>query len=159
MLSAALNTYQGRIQNSDIRTELRSRATGTFECFEGEIQQVLNNLIGNAIDVMRQDGGRLILRSSDAFDWKSGQPSVRISVADSGTGIPHDLLKHIFQPFFTTKGLGGTGLGLWISKEIVDRHKGYLRVRSSCREDRTGTVFTVLLPRHIEVTSAYSEGP
>lgn len=159
LLSAALNTYEGRIRNSDIRTELRNRATGTFECFEGEIQQVLNNLIGNAIDVMRQDGGRLILRSSDAFDWKSGQPSVRITVADSGTGIPHELLEDIFQPFFTTKGLGGTGLGLWISKEIVDHHKGHLRVRSSSREGRTGTVFTVLLPRHIEVTSAYSERP
>jgi signal transduction histidine kinase len=151
LLSATLNTYQGRIQNSDIQIERRDRATGTLLCFEGEIQQVLNNLLGNAIDVLRQHGGKIIVRSAEVFDWKTCRPSVRLTIADSGTGIPKHMLGDIFQPFFTTKGIGGTGLGLWISKEIMDRHAGRLQVRSSTMPGRSGTVFTVLLPRQLAV--------
>jgi signal transduction histidine kinase len=144
---ASTNTYQGRLQNSHIQVEHRYRASGTFHCLEGEIQQVLNNLIGNAVDAMKQHGGKLVLRSADVFDWKTGQSFVRMTVADSGTGIPNEILRDIFHPFFTTKGFSGSGLGLWISKEIMDRHQGRLCVRSSTRLGRTGTVFTMLLPK------------
>jgi signal transduction histidine kinase len=66
-----------------------------------------------------------------------------ITVADTGSGIPPETLRRIFDPFFTTKGFNGTGLGLWVSQEIAQRHEGFLRVRS--RENQ-GTVFTLFLP-------------
>lgn len=69
-----------------------------------------------------------------------------MTVADSGTGMSSKTLKEIFQPFFTTKGFSGTGLGLWVSKEIVDRHAGTLRVRTSSEEGRSGSVFVLFLP-------------
>ena len=67
-------------------------------------------------------------------------------MADTGSGMPPQTLKKIFDAFFTTKGIGGTGLGLWVSKEIIDRHHGVLRARSSQKEGRSGTVFTMFLP-------------
>ena len=147
LFAATLTTYQGRIQNSELQVQVRTRAVGTFSCVEGEIQQVLNNLIGNAIDAMRQHGGKLILRSTEIFDWKTRRSFIRLTIADTGSGIPHAIIGEVFNPFFTTKGIGGTGLGLWISRDIIDAHKGRLKVRSSTRTGRTGTVFTLLLPK------------
>src|ERR1700722_8548786 len=94
MTEAALRTNQGRIQNLDVQVAVRNRAAGTIQCLEGEIQQVLNNLIGNAIDAMKPHGGKLLLRSANTHDWKTERPCIRITVADSGTGIPHDIVKN-----------------------------------------------------------------
>jgi two-component system, sporulation sensor kinase C len=69
-----------------------------------------------------------------------------ITIADTGSGISPEMRKHIFDAFFTTKGIGGTGLGLWISCEIIHRHEGTLRVRSSQQPGRSGTVFAIFLP-------------
>ena len=117
-----------------------------MHCFEGEIRQVLSNLVSNAIDAMQPQGGRLLLRSRPGTDWKTGRRGLVITVADTGTGIPARVLKRIFEPFYTTKGMSGTGLGLWISREIIDRHHGVLRFRSSQKEGGSGTVVTMFLP-------------
>ena len=145
LLSSVLNIYQGRIRNSDITVEKRKRADRAVVCFDGEIRQVLNNLVSNAIDAM-QNGGRLLLRSRDATDWKTGRRGMVITVADTGSGMSAENRRRIFEPFFTTKGASGTGLGLWVSKEIVARHRGELRVRSSQNVKYRGTVFTMFLP-------------
>jgi signal transduction histidine kinase len=71
---------------------------------------------------------------------------VIITIADTGSGMNEQTLKHIYRPFFTTKGIAGTGLGLWLSKEIVGRHRGSLRVRSCQRSGTSGTVFSLFLP-------------
>jgi signal transduction histidine kinase len=68
-------------------------------------------------------------------------------VADTGCGISPEVLARVFEPFYTTKGTVGTGLGLWVSKDIVDRHEGHLRIRSSQRDGQTGTVVQLFLPR------------
>ena len=144
LIDPVLTLYEGRLKNSGIAVE-RSLATATeILCFENEIRQVLSNLIGNAIDAMRT-GGRLVLRSHGATNAK-GVHGIRITVADTGSGMSAATQKRIFEPFFTTKDLNGTGLGLWISEEIVQRHGGRLEVRSS--EDRRlhGTVFSLFLP-------------
>ena len=114
---------------------------------DGEIRQVIANLTGNAIDAM-PDGGTLILRTELSRSWRDGCPGVRISVADSGTGMSEATLHRVFEPFFSTKGITGTGLGLWVSREIVDKHGGMLRARSRERRDGVpgGTVFTLFLP-------------
>ena len=146
LFSEALSIYQGRLVNSHIQVEKRKRAERPARCFEGEIRQVLSNFISNAIDSMHGSGGRLILRSREATDWKSGEKGLSLTVADTGSGMAPEQQKNIFEAFYTTKGIGGTGLGLWISKEIVDRHKGAIRFRSSQRMGQHGTVFSLFLP-------------
>ena len=132
--------------NSGIRVAERNRAEPPVACFEGEIRQVLSNLVGNAIDAMRVKGGRLLLRSRVATAWLSGKQGLMLTVADSGTGIHGKDAAKIFEAFFTTKGAAGNGLGLWVSHEIVDRHQGSLRMRSRQTPGGSGTVFTLFLP-------------
>jgi PAS domain S-box-containing protein len=145
LIDGVVSIYQGRLVNSNITVSRRERALRPIVCFEGEIRQVMNNLTGNAIDAM-PTAGRLLLRSREATDWKTGKNGIVVTIADTGAGMSEAVSRKIFDPFFTTKGIGGTGLGLWISKEIVTRHHGELRVRSSQRPGRSGTVFTMFLP-------------
>ena len=109
------------------------------------IKQVLNNLIANAIDAMRQ-GGRLVVRAHEATQPSTGRRGVRMTIADTGHGMPEAVRRRLFQPFYTTKGLNGTGLGLWISEGIVKRHQGRMEVRSCQHPVHHGTVFTLFLP-------------
>ena len=146
LFSEALAVYHGRIVNARIEVEKRKRAGRPVECFEGEIRQVLSNFLSNAIDAMSPDGGRLLLRSREATRWKTGQKGLVLTVADTGAGISPGQQKKIFDAFYTTKGIGGTGLGLWISKEIADRHHGAISFRSSQLKGRSGTVFSLFLP-------------
>ena len=147
LISSVISLFQSRIINAGIEVEERIRATQPVRCFEGEIRQVLSNLVSNAIDAIPpQAGARLLLRSRIGRDWHTGRPGLVITVADTGSGIPAEVLSRIFQPFYTTKGINGTGLGLWVSTEIVDRHHGTLRLRSSQKEGHSGTVFTMFLP-------------
>ena len=143
---SVLSIYQGRLEDAKVKVEKRKRANRSVACFEGEIRQVLNNLVGNALDAMHQHGGRLLLRSRESCNWRTGQKGVALTVADTGTGMPPAVIRKIFEAFYTTKGIGGTGLGLWVSKEIVDRHRGTLLVRSSQKEGHSGTVFSLFLP-------------
>jgi PAS domain S-box-containing protein len=148
LFEEALSLYQGRLLNSNIEVERRKRATRPAMCLEGEIRQVLSNLLGNAIDAMPM-GGRLILRSREATHWKTGTKGLMLTVADTGTGISPQIQERIFDAFFSTKGIGGTGLGLWVSKEIVARHRGHLTVRSSVNSHAHGTIFALFLPFEI----------
>jgi two-component system, sporulation sensor kinase E len=146
LLADALAIYQGRLANSSIHVEKRGRTADPITCFEGEIRQVLANLIGNAVDAMSVSGGRLLLRTREAADWATGRRGVMITVADTGGGIPLESQQKVFNAFFTTKGISGTGLGLWVSNEIVARHRGSLRFRTSLRPGHSGTVFCLFLP-------------
>jgi signal transduction histidine kinase len=149
LYSTVLSLYEGRLRNSAIAVEKRKRAQRTISCFEGDIRQVLNNLVGNAIDAM-PTGGRLILRSREATDWRPTTGPARrglaLTIADTGGGISAESRKRLFEPFFTTKGIHGNGLGLWISAEIVQRHNGRLLLRSSQSPAHHGSVFSLFLP-------------
>jgi len=147
-VDAVLNLFQGRLANSGIHVEASYATTTKVLCFENDIRQVLNNLIANAIDAMRT-GGRLMVRAHDARHHESGVAGVRILVGDNGTGMSVETQRRLFEAFYTTKDLNGTGLGLWISKEIVERHQGALRVRSTQGGVRQGTVFSLFLPVEI----------
>ena len=146
LIGSVLTIYQSRLVNSKIKVEKRKRARRPVLCMDGEIRQGVSNLIGNAIDAMHPDGGRLLLRSRESHDWRTGRQGLVVTVADSGPGIPRETAGRIFEAFFTTKGIGGTGLGLWISKEIIDRHQGRLLLRTSQATGHSGTVFTLFLP-------------
>jgi PAS domain S-box-containing protein len=147
LVDAVVRLYTGRLANSNIRVDAKYLTQTRILCFENDIRQVLNNLIANAIDAMRT-GGRLIIRAHEAHLRTTDilRPGVRITIADTGHGMNQTTVRRIFEPFFTTKDLNGTGLGLWISAGIVDRHQGVLRVRSSDRPGHSGTVFTLFLP-------------
>ncbi len=148
LVGAVVRLYTGRLSNSNIHVEERYDSVAKVLCFENDIRQVMNNLIANAIDAMRS-GGRLVIRahnSSDHSDAGRVRRGVRITVADTGHGMSESVLRRIFEPFYTTKDLQGTGLGLWISAGIVERHQGRLTVRSSENPLHHGTVFTLFLP-------------
>ena len=145
LIGDSLAMFQSRVQNNHIHVEKRKRAEHAVNCFGGEIRQVLNNLIGNAIDSMPV-GGRLLLRSREATRYRTGERGLVITVADTGIGMSAEVQKKIFDAFYTTKGINGTGLGLWISQDIVTRHRGVLTFRSKNSGEKTGTVFTLFLP-------------
>jgi len=112
----------------------------------GELRQILSNLLANGLDACsRGDTIRLVANSS-TDPRNAARQGVRITVADSGFGIAPEHLSSIFEPFFTTKKDTGTGLGLWVSRELVEKHGGSLRVRSRTTTPRCGTVFSIFLP-------------
>ena len=146
LLESVLNLYQAKLTNAGITVERRERMCESIVCLESEIRQVLANLIRNAIDAMSGPGGRLLIRSREASEWRFGSKGVMITIADTGIGISPEAMKSLYTAFFSTKGIGGTGLGLWVSSEIVNRHQGRLRVRSCKQESRSWTVFELYLP-------------
>ncbi len=147
LVTAALEMGGSRIANANVEIERRDRLHRQIVCMESEIRQVINNLVGNATDAMHgQGGGRLLLRTREATEFGSGRAGVVLTVADTGSGIPRAALQDIYRAFFSTKGLQGTGLGLWISSEIVGRHHGRLVVRSRTGSHGHGTVFRLFLP-------------
>ena len=129
-----------------MKVERRDRAARPVTCFDGEIRQVLSNLIANAIDSMSRKERRLLIRSRESTEWKTGRSGITLTVADTGSGMSPSTIARIAEPFFTTKGNKGTGLGLWISRGIIDRHRGSLKVKSRQSEHCSGTVFTLFLP-------------
>jgi PAS domain S-box-containing protein len=146
LYESVLALQQGRIVNSRIQLEFRERTQEVIKCFDGEIRQVLNNIIGNAIDAMLATGGRLLMRSCTGTDWVTGAKGTVLTIADDGGGIPREVQTRLFEAFHTTKGINGNGLGLWISKEIIERHAGSLKVSSSTNPDHSGTVLRIFLP-------------
>jgi len=114
--------------------------------FAGELRQVLVNLVSNALDAMA-GSGRLRVRVRRSRSWKDHNvQGVRVTVADTGQGMSRERRLQLFQPFFTTKGARGTGLGLWVARGIAHKHGGELRVRSSTSPTRHGTSFSLFSP-------------
>ncbi len=148
LVGSVIALYHGRLQNSQIEIIEQRRHASPILCYEGDIRQVLSNLLGNAIDAMRR-GGRVIIRCQDVTLWRTGEPGLRITIADSGHGMSPAVLARIFEAFYTTKGSNGNGLGLWISRGIIEKHRGILRVKSRSKGNKTGSVFTLVLPRNV----------
>ena len=136
------------ISNIDTRLNLADALPHVF-VDEHQIQQVLVNLITNAVQAM-SSGGKLFISSRPGRDVSS----VKVTVMDSGKGISPEFLPHIFDPFFSTKGEGGTGLGLSVSYGIIKNHGGDIRVDS---KPGVGTTFTIELPIYKE-TGGGEEG-
>jgi signal transduction histidine kinase len=118
---------------------------GAILGFPSELKQVFLNLIGNAIQAM-PEGGRLRVRVANTNGNGFRRFGVRVSVCDTGAGIKPEDAKRLFEPFFTTKSAKGTGLGLWISKGIVQKYEGAIRFRSLRTHGRNTTCFSVFLP-------------
>jgi PAS domain S-box-containing protein len=111
----------------------------------GDLRQVFSNLIANSLDAVQRQG-TIKLRASTHRRPGSGEAAVRVTIADNGAGIAPDVLPHIFEPFYTTKGSAGTGLGLWVSRQLIEKYGGSIRVRSCSKGARRGTTISVILP-------------
>ncbi len=145
VLDSVLALYQGRLKQASIDSERQFGKVPSLTVCAGELRQVFANLVGNAIDATAS-GGRIIVRLRSSADVLSGQPGIRVTIADTGSGMSEATRLRIFEAFFTTKGITGTGLGLWISKQLVEKNHGRLRFRSTARDDRHGTVFLLFFP-------------
>lgn len=173
VLDSVLELHHGRSNAAKVQTIWRYRAGVELYAFSGEMRQLFANLVGNALDAM-PEGGKIYLsvRASQAWYLPEVQ-GVRITIADTGSGMTEAVRRRIFEPFFTTKETTGTGLGLWISSEIVEKHQGKVRVRSravvevaaiagadgsadlverssepnpAARDSKSGTVFMLFFP-------------
>lgn len=113
--------------------------------FQGELRQVVSNLLMNSLDAIPQ-GGKVTLRAAASRGFRGHRHCIRITISDNGQGMSGSALHKIFQPFFTTKGTVGNGLGLWVSKEIIKKHQGSIQVRSRTTGPYQGTTFSIVLP-------------
>ncbi len=146
LLTSVLDLYAPKLSRFNIAVVHTRRAHAPVVCLESEVRQVVSNMVRNAIDAMRADAGRLEVRTRVRTGWKTGLRGVSLTFADTGSGMSTETQQKLFTPFFTTKGYAGTGLGLWVSSNIVERHRGHIAVRSSQNPRHPGTVFTVFLP-------------
>ena len=141
LVESVLKLYEERLQQRRIEVLREYRVDQQVMAVEGEIRQVISNLVSNAGDALAA-GGRLVVRVSRA-PLKEG---LRLTVADNGCGISKSSLERVFEPFFTTKKDVGVGLGMWVSREIIQRHGGSIRLRSSDGPAHHGTSVSIFLP-------------
>ena len=145
MMDSIALLYNDRLQEGSIQLEIRNDLNGEVVCHVAEVRQVMTNLFLNAVEAV-SPGGRVKVHLYHSCDWSNPRLSgTRVVVADDGPGIPDVDRLRVFEPFFTTKGERGTGLGLWISKGLVEKNGGRIRVRSFAGS-RTGTGISVFLP-------------
>ncbi len=145
VMEEVLELFVMRMRSNRIRLKRKYDFSGEIQGFAPEIRQVFVNLLNNAVEAVGQ-GGQIQVHIAHSKDWRTEAQGVRVMVADNGPGISRELRCRIFEPFFTTKAEKGTGLGLWVVRGIVDKHGGSIRMRSSTRPRRTGTLFSVFLP-------------
>ncbi len=149
LIDSVVNLLQAKIRSSRSTVEQQCEEKLRVMGIAGELRQVLANLLVNSLDAVGPED-RIVVRATASTDLKDGKKWVRIAVADGGSGIAAATAKNIFDPFFTTKGTVGNGLGLWICKQLVEKHGGSIRVRSNTGGVRRGTTFSVLLPQDAE---------
>jgi PAS domain S-box-containing protein len=143
IVESTLKLYSNKLQHKQIKMRLALDACPPLLALGGEIQQLVSNIIANAIDALPLDG---TLRIRSSVTRLAQENAIALVVEDDGPGISPENLERIFEPFFTTKQDIGTGLGLWVCKEIATRHGGSVQVRSKHENGTTGAVFTIQLP-------------
>jgi two-component system NtrC family sensor kinase len=147
VLDDVLKFYGRKISYKQLSVEVRHNFDGEVKGSPGELKQIFSNLVVNSLEVLEKGHGQLRLHSSPCRHWKHCEQSgVRVVVCDNGPGIPQERRQRIFEPFFTTKGGKGSGLGLWIVRDLVHKYGGSIRLRSSVRPGQSGTCFSVFLP-------------
>src|SRR4029077_7413852 len=139
-----LAVYEGKFRYKGLMIDRQIEPGLTIYTSQGELKQVLSNLVANAIDASH-DRGKIIIRARASRHFQSGHHGIRITIADNGAGIPSRHKAKVFVPFFTTKKEVGTGLGLWITKDLLEKRGGHIRFRSSVSSP-SGTVMSIYLP-------------
>jgi PAS domain S-box-containing protein len=156
LLDSLLQLFHPKFGRRNLQVQIDLRKAPKILAFPNELRQLFANLISNAIDATPPEG-RLRIEAGPARNWSDeSQRGVCVIVADTGSGIPEPIEQRIFEPFVTTKGDAGTGLGLWVCDDIVKRHGGKLRLKSRTI-GRSGTVFSVFLPTGLPPTPQLSD--
>ncbi len=146
LIESILVLYDRRFQSLGVRVEKCFKYSGSVPGVAGELRQVFSNLLANALDALTIAGTKLIVQVRESIDWADfRRRGIRVVIADDGPGMSREIRASLFQPFFTTKGQKGTGIGLWISQGIIAKHGGSIRLRSTPGEIH-GTCFSVFLP-------------
>jgi PAS domain S-box-containing protein len=146
VLHEVLELYRRKIEFKNISVNARYGKDINIPGYAGELRQIFANLIANAIEAMQQDGHLTIKATAVHSGPGSNGGAVRVSLMDDGCGIDPQQMKKIFEPFYTTKKDTGTGLGLWLTQNLVQKHSGHIQVRSSVGAGNSWTVFSVSLP-------------
>jgi len=144
-----LSIYEGRLKYKGLHIEKRIHPDLVVWTAQGEFKQILSNLIGNAIDASRE-GGRILICARATRHLQLGQHGIRVTVADDGLGISAEDKQKLFTPFFTTKREVGTGLGLWITKDLIEKKGGSIRFRS---RENSGTAMSFFIPAQLSAAS------
>ena len=139
LLDSVCESFGRKLQQAGITVTRNYADDGQVKLLASELRQVITNLISNAIDAM-PNGGTLCLETH------VHPPNVEIRVGDTGHGIRPENLEAIFKPFFTTKGERGLGVGLWVSRRIIEELGGTIAVDSSTHPESHGTWFSITLP-------------
>ncbi len=161
LMDSVLALHQGRLLSLQIKVVREYDDAATLFCFAGEVRQIFTNLVTNAVDAMMPRGGQLTVRIRPACSQREpGRRGMLVTIADTGCGIERDHLPHIFEPFYTTKDATGTGLGLWVSAQILRKHQAAISIRSSPANGQgkgktSGTVFRIFFP-HLEAPKAFA---
>lgn len=146
VLDSVLDMFRGKLMNLGIVVERKADQECPVVCMPGETQQIFANLIANSIEAMGENG-RLTIRVRHSIDWRDRLSwGMRVTIRDTGAGIDRTTMAHMFEPFFTTKSGTGTGLGLWVVQQLLERQRGSVHVWSSLRPGSSGSVFSVFLP-------------
>jgi PAS domain S-box-containing protein len=145
LLRDVITLYESRLRSKQIQTEIATDEGLKIYIKQGELRQVLANLMANAIDAS-SEGGKIWVRARSTKNWTNGlEPGLRITLADNGIGMAPEIQHRIFAPFFTTKPNVGTGIGLWVTKSLIEDQDGYMRFRSR-QGQKPGTVMSFFLP-------------
>lgn len=146
LLASVLAFYRSRLESHGISVTTRYCTDGNMTVYPGPLRQTFANLLLNAVDSM-PEGGTVHARVSNCHEWSGlRRKGLRVTFADSGKGIDSTVMSNILEPFFTTKGAAGNGIGLSLVNDTVLKHHGVLRIRSSTRTGHSGSIFTIFLP-------------
>ena len=151
VINGMLLVYGSKIRSRKISIQVEVPEQLTIDTVVGEFRQVLANIFQNALEAVSVGG---VIRVRVSKTRHGSADAVRVTVADNGPGINALDLRRIFDPFFTTKKDLGTGLGLWVSKGIVEKHGGHLQVRSSTNTQKSWTVFSLVWPASVRTRTA-----
>ena len=154
LIENVLAVYNPRLTALGISVDLRFNDLQRIVVSKGEMLQVFSNVIANAVDAMRHGGALKI--STRKLTGPTGD-GIQTVIRDNGTGIQQEHLEKIFEPFFTTKGNLGTGIGLWVARQLVERRGGQISVASSTEPGKSGTTFTIFIPFVIPASRLLAE--
>jgi len=155
LLESAVTLYQGRLKAAEIQIIRDYNDPLPICSYGGELRQVFANMIGNAFDASRNAiDRRLFVSTRPATHSRNGLKGIRVTIADTGCGMSGATLRRVFEPFFTTKGNNGSGLGLWVSMDILKKHHATILIRS---KEGLGSIFSMFFPYEEQPDRSASE--
>jgi PAS domain S-box-containing protein len=146
LLKNVLAVYRSKLGSKNIHVDFKLDARSSLTASRGELLQVFSNIIANSIDAM-EFGGSLHLHTRELTE--AGLAGVEIVIRDEGSGIEAENLARVFEPFFTTKDRHGTGIGLWVAKQLIEKHGGRIQMTSCTEAGNSGTAVSIFLPLEI----------